>query len=238
MLIDLDDTILDAYSNPEIAWLEVLTEFRSDLGGLTPEQARDAVVASADRFWADPERGRIWRQQLFGARREVVRLAFEAVAAEGGPVLREPALHAIADRFSTMREERHAPFPGAIETLKELRDHGVQLALVTNGAGEIQRAKLARFSLEAHFHHIQIEGEHGFGKPDERAYRHALQALGVGPADAWMVGDNLEWEVAAPQRIGMYAVWHDHAGRGLPEGSTVRPDRTIRSLTELLQPSG
>jgi putative hydrolase of the HAD superfamily len=51
-----------------------------------------------------------------------------------------------------------------------------------------------------------------------------------------MVGDHLEWEVAAPQRLGIYAVWHDHLGDGLPAGTTVRPDRIIRNLSELLPP--
>ena len=49
-----------------------------------------------------------------------------------------------------------------------------------------------------------------------------------------MVGDNLEWEVAAPQRLGIFSIWCDHAGAGVPEGSTVVPDRIIRSLGELL----
>ena len=49
-----------------------------------------------------------------------------------------------------------------------------------------------------------------------------------------MVGDNLEWEVVLPQQIGIFAIWFDLAGKGLPESSTVHPDRIIRSLPELL----
>jgi putative hydrolase of the HAD superfamily len=49
-----------------------------------------------------------------------------------------------------------------------------------------------------------------------------------------MVGDNLEWEVAAPQKLGIAGIWVDSSGAGLPRSSTVRPDRIIRSLTELL----
>jgi putative hydrolase of the HAD superfamily len=49
-----------------------------------------------------------------------------------------------------------------------------------------------------------------------------------------MIGDNLEWEVEAPQRLGIYAIWMDAHGKGLPAESTVKPDRIIRSLTELL----
>ena len=49
-----------------------------------------------------------------------------------------------------------------------------------------------------------------------------------------MIGDNLEWEVVAPQRLGIYAIWIDVHGDGLPADSTIKPDRIIRSLTELL----
>jgi putative hydrolase of the HAD superfamily len=49
-----------------------------------------------------------------------------------------------------------------------------------------------------------------------------------------MVGDNLEWEVAAPQRLGIFAIWFDAAGMGLPRDTHIRPDRIVASLPELL----
>jgi putative hydrolase of the HAD superfamily len=49
-----------------------------------------------------------------------------------------------------------------------------------------------------------------------------------------MIGDNLEWEIEVPQRLGLYAIWMDAHGEGLPAGTSVKPDRIIRSLTELL----
>jgi putative hydrolase of the HAD superfamily len=78
-----------------------------------------------------------------------------------------------------------------------------------------------------------IEGEVGFGKPDERVYRLALETLDVGPKDAWMVGDNLEWDVAQPQRLGIFAIWIDGKGSGHRKLDSIRPDRTIRRLSEL-----
>ena len=53
-------------------------------------------------------------------------------------------------------------------------------------------------------------------------------------SDAWVVGDNLEWEVAVPQELGLFAVWHDPTHQGLPPGSHVKPDLIIHSLPELL----
>jgi putative hydrolase of the HAD superfamily len=140
----------------------------------------------------------------------------------------------MAARYNAFRDEQMHLFDGAHHVVDTFRAKGVRLALITNGAALPQRAKVTRFELAHRFHHIQIEGEHGFGKPEERAYRHALTALGVDARDAWMVGDNLEWEVIAPQRLGIHAIWHDVAGEGLPEGSAARPDRVIASLMELL----
>jgi putative hydrolase of the HAD superfamily len=231
MLIDLDDTILSAYGRPEIAWNFIASEFADEFAPLAPREVAAAIVASARAFWSTAEAA--WRMKLAEARQEVVRGGFAALAATG-QVLSDDLAIRLADRFTAYRDEQMFVFPGAHEAIDALKARGVKLALVTNGAAEIQRAKIERFALEHRFDHIQIEGEHGFGKPDERAYRHAMQALDVSAGDTWMVGDNLEWEVEVPQRLGIYAIWIDVHGDGLPQDSHVKPDRIIRSLTELL----
>ena len=35
--------------------------------------------------------------------------------------------------------------------------------------------------------------------------------------------DDVAERLAAPQRLGIFAIWHDGFGKGLPEGSSVRP---------------
>jgi len=51
------------------------------------------------------------------------------------------------------------------------------------------------------------------------------------------VGDNLEWDVAAPQRLGLRGVWVDGPGQGLPQTADVVPHRIIRAFPELLAPA-
>src|SRR5206468_7689097 len=174
------------------------------------------------------------RLKLAAARHEVVKGGFSALAAAGQTALSMQIAARIADRYTAYRDEQMFVFPGAHDAIDELKAQGVKLALVTNGAAGLQRAKVERFALSHRFDHIQLEGEHGFGKPEERAYLHAMQMLGVTASETWMIGDNLEWEVVAPQRLGIYAIWIDVHGDGLPADSTVKPDRIIRSLTELL----
>jgi putative hydrolase of the HAD superfamily len=231
MLIDMDDTILSAYARPDIAWNIVAAEFAGELAPLSPQRVAAAIVESGRRFWAAASAE--WRLKLAEARHEVVRGGFAALGRSGAALPAELAIR-LADRFTAYRDEQMFVFPGAHDAIDALKARGIKLALVTNGAGETQRAKIERFALTHRFDHIQIEGEHGFGKPEERAYLHAMDALGVTARETWMIGDNLEWEVEVPQRLGIYAIWIDVHGEGLPEGSHVKPDRIIRSLSELL----
>jgi putative hydrolase of the HAD superfamily len=231
MLIDMDDTILSAYGRPEIAWNNVAAEFAGEFAPLPPQQVAAAVLDSARKFWSAA--GAEWRLKLEEARQIVVTDGFAALATAGHALPADLAIR-LADRFTAYREEEMFVFPGAHDAIDALKARGVKLALVTNGAAVPQRAKVERFELAHRFDHIQIEGEHGFGKPEERAYLRAMEALGVTASDTWMIGDNLEWEIVAPQRLGIYAIWMDVHGEGLPEGSIVKPDRIIRSLAELL----
>jgi len=234
ILFDLDDTLISAYNRPDRAWLAVATEFAADLHPHPPAKVAAAINHAADVFWADPERHRVGRLDLLDARGTIIAEAFAAMSKSGRAMPGEQVAHRMKVRFNALREEQMHLFDGAHHVVDTFRAKGVRLALITNGAAAPQRAKVVRFDLTHRFHHIQIEGEHGFGKPEERAYRHALAALGVDASETWMVGDNLEWEVVAPQRLGIHAIWHDVAGEGLPEGSPIRPDRVIRSLPELL----
>ena len=233
ILFDLDDTILAAGSRPAFL-LEVAFEFAEELRPLDPEVLAEQLEVAFAAHWSDAERQRAGRMSLEETRRHLVVAALDQI----GCVLSAEIGARFADRFSRLREERIELFPTARETLLGLTNRGVKLALVTNGAAHIQRAKIERFELAAFFDHIQIEGEQGFGKPEQRAYVHALQALGAEPSDVWMVGDNLEWEVAAPQRLGIYSIWHDWQGKGLPPGTDVKPDRIITRLGELLTEPG
>jgi putative hydrolase of the HAD superfamily len=105
--------------------------------------------------------------------------------------------------------------------------------MITNGDSHGQRRKIERFDLAKHFAYIGIEGEAGVGKPHPEAYRRALRAVGCAPGDAWMVGDNLDWDVIGAQQLGLRVVWIDRRRRGLPDGSTARPDHVAARVTEL-----
>lgn len=229
ILFDLDDTIL-SFGGRQLLLQEVAEAFRPDLAPILPAEVAAQVESAFLTFWSDPAQYPKWRNDLLGARILIVTELFESV-----PIATPDVARRFATRFHERRESGEGRlFPGAIATIEELRRRGVRLALVTNGHADSQRAKVRLFGLESLFDHIQIEGEVGFGKPETRAYTHAMAALGCRPEETWMVGDHLLWEVAAPQRLGIHAIWHDHVGAGLPPDQAVVPDRIIRSIPELL----
>ena len=142
---------------------------------------------------------------------------------------------AMARRYSTLRDAAISLFPMALSVLGRLREHGVKLGLLTNGSTDKQWAKIRQFALARFFDHIQVEGDVGFGKPDLRAFRRALAALDVAPDEAWMVGDNLVWDIRGAQQAGIYAIWIDVHGSGPDAEDGVTPDQVVASLAELLQ---
>jgi putative hydrolase of the HAD superfamily len=228
LLVDLDDTLLDYSGGVEESWAEACAEAVCP-AGLPLDEAVPALRRARRWFWDDPVRHRTERIDMQGAWTKIAARALETL---GRP---DPALaSAIAEAFAARRWRRMALFPGARATLERLRAQGTMMGLVTNGDRRHQRRKIEDHGLGGFFDVVVIEGEFGVGKPDESVYRHALDALGVAAREASMVGDNLEWDVAAPQRLGLSGIWVDAPGEGLPAGSGVVPDRIIRAFPDLL----
>ena len=123
--------------------------------------------------------------------------------------------------------ERHENFDlydDALPVLAELRARGLKLGLVSNTARDLEEFVV--------HHGIEVDAvlgsrSHGKTKPHRSIFEAALAQLGVGPAEAVMVGDSIEDDVEGAQALGMRAVLLDRDGRH-PEVA----DR-IESLTAL-----
>ncbi|HVQ76410.1 MAG TPA: HAD family hydrolase [Candidatus Binatia bacterium] len=230
VLFDLDDTLLDYSGGNEDCWRQSAVEVAVPAGvDLAP--LIEALAEARRWLWSDPERHRRERTDMLGAWRKIAERALSGRCAE------EVRLAAsMADDYAARRRAAWCLFPEALAVLGALRARDARLALVTNGDLRHQRDKIDRHGLAGFFDAILIEGEQGIGKPDPLVYRRALDALRAAAAEATMVGDNLEWDVAAPQRLGLRGIWIDREAQGLPAGSPDAPDRIIRDLRELLEP--
>jgi putative hydrolase of the HAD superfamily len=233
ILFDLDDTIISFDGVCEAAWEKVCKDFSTKTSFLSDVELLRSIAKVRKWYWNDPIRHQSGRLNLVSSRREIVRIALYK-----HKIPDEKYVLEIADGYTKLQEEMIHLFPNAIQTLEYLYKKGVKLAMLTNGSAETQRRKIERFKLAEYFETILIEGEQGFGKPDPRVYELALEKLQVNQSETWMIGDNLEWDVAAPQRLGIYSIWNDFNNVGLPQSSTIKPDRIVTNISELLEEEG
>jgi putative hydrolase of the HAD superfamily len=226
ILLDMDDTIIafDHGIDLDRCWKSVCSRHLQ----LNDEQIDDVIMQikrKAKWFWGDPVRHRIGRLDLDKARIEIVSAA-----------LHEANFHdiSLAERialdYGIERNDAVTLYPGAIETLQFLRELGIKLALITNGSASTQRKKIERFELAPHFDCILIEEEFGSGKPDQKVYLHVINQLGVNADETWMIGDNFEWEVVAPQKLDIKGIWINHKGL---ENRALEPFKTITTLSDI-----
>ncbi|WP_424711412.1 HAD family hydrolase [Kitasatospora acidiphila] len=147
-----------------------------------PELAR---VSSWEALWLDPSAAGL----PVAAARWVV---------EYGRSVWQDAVSAgeASEQFLFLRAELVSPFPEVPETLAELSAHH-ELWLATEGAGSLQRRKLALSGLADHFARILISAEVGCSKADPafaKAVRTHLDA--TGRTLCMVVGDSARTDLA------------------------------------------
>ncbi len=156
----------------------------------------------------------------------------DALAAHGIPS--DDALAgALQAAFERERRALHILFADALPALERLAGQ-YRLALLTNGASDLQREKVAGARLGQYFDVVVASGDIATGKPHPRIYAHTLDLLGVASGEAAMIGDSLRNDVEGPQRAGLRAIWLCRDGdEREAQDSGVRPDATITTLSEV-----
>jgi HAD superfamily hydrolase (TIGR01549 family) len=107
-------------------------------------------------------------------------------------------------------EARHL-FDDTLSTLEELRRRGFLLGIVTNRqyGGQPFREDLQSFGILNYidYEHVVVSADTGLRKPNPALFLQALNALGVLPEEAAMVGDSLRADIGGAQRLNMFAIW-------------------------------
>ena len=106
-----------------------------------------------------------------------------------------------------------------------------RVAIVTDGSGRVQRAKLARLGLGAATPRSFVSGDLGVAKPAPAPFRVALDWAACRAGEALFVGDDPWRDIAGAAGVGMATCWVS-AGRAYPPGFH-RPGRTIRRVADL-----
>jgi putative hydrolase of the HAD superfamily len=101
-------------------------------------------------------------------------------------------------------------FEDVLPVLDELRAASLGIAVVSNGIRDLTEF-VAHHALDVDV--IVDSRSHGRVKPHPTIFQAALDALGVAPDDAVMVGDSLEEDIEGARALGMRAILVDRQER-------------------------
>lgn len=138
--------------------------------------------------------------------------------------------HELAEHFAAERRRRQRLMPDAKEVLARL---GAKYALgmLTNGAPDLQREKIAASGLGSLFQAIAVSGEHNIGKPRPEIFHRLAAELQCEAGECVMVGNSLERDIAGARNAGIIAVWLRVAGSEEP--AETEPHFTLNGLADL-----
>ena len=97
------------------------------------------------------------------------------------------------------------PRPGAVETLRRLREDGYLVGLITVCSEDIE-VLWPETEFAGLFDAEIFSSSIGLSKPDPRIYLACCEALGVEPHEAVFVGDGANDELEGARRVGMDAI--------------------------------
>ena len=126
-------------------------------------------------------------------------------------------------RFREIYFEALCPNDAMLDLMRELRDRGYRLAILTNNVREWEPLWRSKLPLDEIFETIVDSAWVGMRKPDPAIYRLALETLGgVAPEQALFIDDN-EDNVRAAAELGMHGIHF------------TTNDETIRQIREALR---
>jgi HAD superfamily hydrolase (TIGR01662 family) len=123
-------------------------------------------------------------------------------------------------------------FPEAADVLRQLRERGYKLGIVTNGPAISQRIKAVESGMAALVDITLISGEEGVEKPAPEIFLRAAEKLGVDAPECAFIGDNPLTDIRGAYQAGMMTVWLD-GYCPWPDDFLFNPHYTITRLIEL-----
>ena len=117
------------------------------------------------------------------------------------------------------------------ESLLRILHGKYKLGIISNFAiPECVDKLLKTHDLDKLFDAIVVSGAVNKRKPSPEVFERTLKALGVSASETVFVGDTLDADIEGAKAVGMKAVYIE---RRIEKVEQVRPDQTIKSLSEL-----
>jgi len=156
------------------------------------------------------------------------------LARKGLPFITDSLLRPALARRYAITQKNWQLEADALPTLRQLRKRGFRLGIVSNAGDHQDVLDLTNiFKLTPLLDLILTSAECGYRKPHPRIFQQALEHWEASPAEAVMIGDRLDTDIAGANALGMTSIWLTR--RAAPAAATEpQPDETIHHLQDLL----
>jgi phosphoglycolate phosphatase len=142
------------------------------------------------------------------------------------------ALGPVYDRYDLDAASRWTLRTGAEECLRELRDEGLSLAIVSNIGRSAMDATLRRLEVEGAVDLVLSRDDVRLMKPDGEGLRRALDHFGLDPHEALFVGDS-RTDILAARDAGLRVAIVTGGESDLEALGVDPPDHLVSSLSEI-----
>ncbi|AJI08763.1 MULTISPECIES: HAD family hydrolase [Bacillus] len=196
IIFDLDGTLLDRDSSLKFFIKEQYKRYINKLKHIPEEQY-------VSRFIELDNRGYVWKDKVYH------QLLHEHSISD---LTWEQLLEDYINNF----QHHCVPFSNMEHVLKELKDKGMLLGMITNGLTEFQLLNIRALGIEKYMDTILVSEQEGIKKPQAEIFMRALERLGVTPEESVYIGDHPENDVIGARNAGMNAIWKKDAFWGTP----------------------
>ena len=228
--------LFDAFGtliHPEPGWEQLRAECLTIVHGTWTGRA-----IPLDRFLGEYEKARLVQHAAAAQRLREVDFAArfrDTVLACGVPPEEAGAWGPLAaERYHRFQQGLIHPYDQPHKVLADLKAQGLRLALVSNYAhAGVLRDALGRLGLLEPFDALVVSADVGYLKPHPHIFQAALDALGVAPHEAVMVGNDLECDVEGARKAGLRTIWTPYP-RVAPAPAHPAADAVVERLSDIL----
>jgi beta-phosphoglucomutase family hydrolase len=192
VLLDLDGVITDTASVHAACWKQMFDEYLQAQATRRGEAFRPFDIATDYRLYVDG------KPRYDGVRDFLTSRGIQLPEGAPGDPPQAETVDGLGNRKNDLvnkiiEEKGVEPYEGSVELIRQLRDRGFKIAVVTSSQNCTAVLKAAKLD---HFFDVKVDGnvihaEHLAGKPAPDSYLMAAKLLGVGPARAIVIEDAL-----------------------------------------------
>ena len=200
VLFDLDDTLFD-HNHATSRATASLRDSEPAFAVWSPEELRRRHSEVLELIHKEVISGRM---AIDEARRERFRRLLVDAGGDDAAVGRAAEL---AAWYRRAYEQNWRAVHGAMELLQALKARGLSVVIVTNNLTSEQELKLRHCAMTDYVDVLITSESAGSAKPDPRIFEVALDAVGVSKAEAVMVGDAWDTDIAGALEAGVRPIW-------------------------------